>query len=182
MHCFCPINSECFHVNNPFLVASSLSCVWLFCDSMDCTGSSVHGIFRQEYWSGFLSPSPGDLLNPGLKPGSPALQANSLLSEPPGKPAILFSYISSAPKPSTSLMIASLVSVYWMNLRSTMTRNRQEKELWFLNKEKGRRYSGEEEITLNALYLPTFSIINGEGNGTPLQYSCLKNPMDGGPW
>ena len=35
---------------------------------------------------------------------------------------------------------------------------------------------------MNALYLPTFSIINGEGNGTPLQYSCLKNPMDGGAW
>ena len=38
---------------------------------------------RQEYWSGSPFPSPGDLLNPGIKPGSPALQADSLPSEPP---------------------------------------------------------------------------------------------------
>ena len=41
---------------------------------------------RQEYWSGKPFPSPGDLPEPGIKPGSPALQADSLLSEPPGKP------------------------------------------------------------------------------------------------
>ena len=40
---------------------------------------------RQEYWSGLLFPSPGDLPNPGIKPRFPALQADSLLSEPPGK-------------------------------------------------------------------------------------------------
>ena len=47
------------------------------------------GFSRQEYWSGLLCPPPGDLLNPGIEPRSPALQANSLLSEPPGKPTIL---------------------------------------------------------------------------------------------
>ena len=41
---------------------------------------------RQEYWSGLPFPSPGDFPNTGIKPGSPALQADSLLSEPPGKP------------------------------------------------------------------------------------------------
>ena len=40
---------------------------------------------RQEYWSGLPVPAPGDLLDPGIKSGSPALQADSLLSEPPGK-------------------------------------------------------------------------------------------------
>ena len=40
---------------------------------------------RKEYWSGSLFPSPGYLLNPGIEPGSPTLQADSLLSEPPGK-------------------------------------------------------------------------------------------------
>ena len=40
---------------------------------------------RQECSSGFPFPSLGDLLNPGIKPGSPALQADPLLSEPPGK-------------------------------------------------------------------------------------------------
>ena len=41
------------------------------------------GFSRQEYWSGLPFPSPGDLPNPGIKPGSPALQANSLPAEPP---------------------------------------------------------------------------------------------------
>ena len=40
---------------------------------------------RQEYWSGLPCPSPGDLPDPGIKPGSPALQADSLPSEPSGK-------------------------------------------------------------------------------------------------
>ena len=43
---------------------------------------------RQEYWGGLPFPSPGDLPNPGVEPGSPALQAESLLSEPPGKPLV----------------------------------------------------------------------------------------------
>ena len=41
---------------------------------------------RQEYWSGLPFPSPGDLPDPGIKPGSPAFQADALLSEPLGKP------------------------------------------------------------------------------------------------
>jgi len=42
--------------------------------------------FRQEYWSGLPCPPPGDLPNPGFEPKSPALQVDSLPSEPPGKP------------------------------------------------------------------------------------------------
>ena len=44
---------------------------------------------RQEYWSGLLFPSPGDLPDPGIESGSLALQADSLPSEPPGKPHAL---------------------------------------------------------------------------------------------
>ena len=43
---------------------------------------------RQEYLSGLPFPYPGDLPNPGLDPGSLAVQADSLPSEPPGKPPI----------------------------------------------------------------------------------------------
>ena len=43
------------------------------------------GFSRQEYWSGLPFPSPGDLPNPGIEPGFPALQADALPSEPPGK-------------------------------------------------------------------------------------------------
>ena len=41
------------------------------------------GFFRQEYWSGLLFLSPGDLPDPGIEPRSPTLQADSLPSEPP---------------------------------------------------------------------------------------------------
>ena len=41
---------------------------------------------RQENQSGLPFLSPGDLPNPGIEPGSPALQADALPSEPPGKP------------------------------------------------------------------------------------------------
>ena len=44
------------------------------------------GFSRQEYWSGLPFPSPGDLPDPGIKPRSPALEADALTSEPPGKP------------------------------------------------------------------------------------------------
>ena len=43
---------------------------------------------RQEYWSGLLFTSPGDLPNPGIEPRSPAMQADSLPSEPPEKPEL----------------------------------------------------------------------------------------------
>ena len=44
------------------------------------------GFFRQEHWSGLPFPSPRDLPDPGIEPRSPALQADVLISEPPGKP------------------------------------------------------------------------------------------------
>ena len=44
------------------------------------------GFSRQECWSGLPFPSPGDLPNPGIEPGSLALRADTLPSEPPGKP------------------------------------------------------------------------------------------------
>ena len=63
------------------------SCLAL-CDPMDCSHQAPlsMGFSRQDYWSGLPFPSPGDLLNPGIKPGSPALEADALTTEPPGKP------------------------------------------------------------------------------------------------
>ena len=46
-----------------------------------CQAPLSLGFSRQEYWSGLPFPSPGDLPNPGIEPGSPALQADSLLTE-----------------------------------------------------------------------------------------------------
>ena len=55
---------------------------------MNCSppGSSVHGFPRQDCWSWLPFPSPEDPPFPGIKPRSSALQADSLSSEPPGKP------------------------------------------------------------------------------------------------
>ena len=59
------------------------------CDPMDCsppwTVSLSMEFSKQEHWSGLPFPSPGDLPNPGIKHSSPALQTNSLPTEPPGK-------------------------------------------------------------------------------------------------
>jgi len=44
------------------------------------------GFSRQEYWSGLPVPSPGDLPDPGIEPGSLPFQADTLTSESPGKP------------------------------------------------------------------------------------------------
>ena len=57
------------------------------CDPMDCSpsGSLSMKFSRQEDYSGLLLPAPGDLPNPGIEPRSLALQADSLLPEPPLK-------------------------------------------------------------------------------------------------
>ena len=63
------------------------SCLTLY-NVMDCSSPSplFMEFSRQEYWRGLPFPSPGYLPNPGIKPRYPALQTDSLLSEPPGKP------------------------------------------------------------------------------------------------
>ena len=51
-----------------------------------CQAPLSMGFSGQEYWSGLPFLSPGDLPNSVIEPGSPALQADSLPSKPPGKP------------------------------------------------------------------------------------------------
>ena len=64
-----------------------LSCVRLFATPWTIAHQAPlsMGVSRQEYWSGLPCPPPGDLPNPGIKPRSPVLQADSLSSEPLGK-------------------------------------------------------------------------------------------------
>ena len=50
-----------------------------------CQAPLSMGFFRQEYWSGLTFPSPGDLPDPGIEPGSPALETDTLTSEPTKK-------------------------------------------------------------------------------------------------
>ena len=73
-------------------VRQLLSCVRLFTTAWLVAHQAPLSMksSRQEYWSGLSFPSPRDLPNPGSEPRSPALQVNSLLSEPPGKYCHLF--------------------------------------------------------------------------------------------
>ena len=81
LSCYCKSKKERKKVK-------SLSRVWLFATSQTvaCQAPPSMGSSRQEYWSALPFPSPGDLPNPVIKPGSPALQADSLPSESQGKP------------------------------------------------------------------------------------------------
>ena len=68
-----------------------VKCCSFLSNSLQCHGLQPArllcpmGFSRQEYWSGLPYHPPGDLPNPGIKPRSPALQADSLPSESPGK-------------------------------------------------------------------------------------------------
>ena len=68
--------------------AQLISCVGLFATPWTIAHQvpPSMGFCRQEYWSGLPCPPPGDLPNPGIKPRSPTLQADSLQAEPQGKP------------------------------------------------------------------------------------------------
>ena len=68
--------------------AQSLQLCLTLCDPMDCRLLRSRGFSRQEYWSGLPRPFPGDLPNPEIEPRSFTQQADSLPSEPPGKPKI----------------------------------------------------------------------------------------------
>ena len=82
-----------FHVK---VKVKLLSCVRLFATlwTIAYQVSLSMGFSRQGYWSGLLFPSAGDLLNPGIEPGSHTLQADALLSEPPGKSPFFFFFFN----------------------------------------------------------------------------------------
>ena len=93
----CNVNFRCTAQQFSFICiytykgkAKSLICVWLFVTpwTEGHQAPLSMGFSRQEYWSGLPFPSPGDLPDPGTEPVSPALQADALLFEPPGKPHI----------------------------------------------------------------------------------------------
>ena len=70
---------------------NSLSCVGFFVTPWTIAHQAPVSMefSRQEYWSGLPFPSPGDLPDPGIEPGSPALEADALPSEPQGSPIFI---------------------------------------------------------------------------------------------
>ena len=78
----------CVFISVLLLLLSRFSCVRL-CATPETAAHQAPpslGFSRQEHWSGLPCPLPGHLPNPGIEPRSPALQADSLPAEPPGKP------------------------------------------------------------------------------------------------
>ena len=75
------VDNHCIHKNSVKL----LSRVWLFAIlwTVGHQAPLSMGFPRQECWSGLPFPSPGDIPDPGIKPGSASLQADALTSEPP---------------------------------------------------------------------------------------------------
>ena len=69
------------------------------------------GFSRQEYWRGLSFPAPGDLPDPGLETASPALQAKSLPTVPPGKPYIYIYSLWFGLPLFASLFIHSLINI-----------------------------------------------------------------------
>ena len=80
----------CVSINHSVCVCVFVSCLVVSDSANPWTVARQASLFmefsRQEYRSGLLFPSPGNLPNPGIEPRSPALQEDSLPSEPPGKP------------------------------------------------------------------------------------------------
>ena len=156
---------------------------------------------RPEYWSGQLSPSPGDLPNPGIKPRSPALWADSLS----GKPLLLGVFLNAFSVICYQLAlnwgfpgglaVKNLPAMQKMQVQSLGWEESLEKEMAptpvFLPEELcGQRslagYSpwGRKELDKTVQKTGVWSTglgrSPGEGNGNPLQYSCLENSMDRG--
>ena len=79
---------QMYNISTFIVKVKSLSCVRLFATPWTIAYQAPQSMefSRQEYWSGLPFPSPGDLPDPGIEPGSPTLWADALLSEPPGKP------------------------------------------------------------------------------------------------
>ena len=72
------------------------------------------GFPGQEYWRGLPFPSPGDLPNLGVEPGSPTLQADSLPTEPPGKPLVRINWLKHQVSPVSSRpIVEGRLGLYW---------------------------------------------------------------------
>ena len=135
-------------------MSESFATLW----TVVCQGPLSMGFSRQEQWSGLPWPPPGDLPNPGMEPRSPPFQADSLPPEAPVKPILrVIGFLSEL----QHLSLSELDNLLY--LAPPLAHMRL---LWGIPHD----FYGEP--------LP----FTRESNGTPLQYSCLENPMDGGAW
>ena len=115
------------------------------------------GFFRQEYWSGLLFPSPGDNPDPGIEPWSPTLQADSLPSEPAGKPR-------SEEQRKSKAIFGSILNKGWYSQVALVVK----KTLLSICQCRRHKRCGFDSWVRRS---------PGGGRGNPLQYSGLENSM-----
>ena len=133
------------------------------CDPMD---HRVHGILQARIlewvgkWVERLFPSPGDLPNPGIKPTSPTLQADSLPAELQGKPK--------------NIGVGSLS--LFQEILLTQELNRGLLHYRYI------LYQLSYQETRRPRFNTWVGTILGEGSGNPLWYPCLENSKDTGAW
>ena len=88
---------------------------WTVCSPLESMGFSIHGIIQARTLDRLPCPSPGDLPDSGIEPGSPALQTNSLLSEPPGKPICKYAHIYHCTDHTESVWYTAEINTLWIN-------------------------------------------------------------------
>ena len=123
------------------------------------------GSSRQESWSRLPFPSPGDLSDPGIKPGSPPLQADSLPTELRGKPSV--SLPPPIQNPTSPYGWRIVFKAQWQYPRGFPG---------------GPVVENQPANSGDAGSIPGSGRSPGVENGNPLQYSCLENSTDGGAW
>ena len=141
------------------------------------------GILRREYWSGLPCPPPWDLPNSGMEPRSPKLHADFLPSESPGKPKNIGM--------SSLFLLQVNFPTHELNrgLLYCWRRQWHPPPALLPGKSHGWRslvgcspWGREESDMTEQLHFHFSLSCTGEGNGNPLQCSCLENPRDGGAW
>ena len=151
------------HTHVCVCVPSSFSCVSL-CVTLWTVAPQTplsKGFSRQEHWSELPCPPPGDLSNPGIQPkflASSALADKFFTTVPPGKPIYIHICNMNTMAPHSSTLAWKIP---WM--------------------EEPGRLQSMGSLRVGHDWATSLSCI-GEGNGNPLQYSCLENPRDGGFW
>ena len=153
--------------------AKSLQLCPTLCNPTDCSPPepSAMGFSKQEYWSGLPCPPPRSLVNPGIKP-------TCLMS-----PALASGFFT------TSATWEAHECVYIYIQVCIRGRQWHPTPVLLPGKSHGRRslvgcspWSREESDVTEQLHFHFSLSCIGEGNGNPLQYSCLENPREGGAW
>ena len=142
------------------------------------------GFSREEYWSGLPFPSPGDLPNPAIKPGSPTVEADALTSKPSGTKEDLGvgcdygRLLGKAQQTRINLLCRFKL------MPSPLIRVSRDLDhpLLLADFPGGSDGKASAHNVGDPGLIPGSGRSPGRGNGNPLQYSCLENSKDRDAW